>query len=189
MKILALAMALVLLSGFAASSATTHTRRDAPTTTVETYSDVVSQIPIVVPAPKVDPTERARHIVANRASSKLGNHYKVGWCQAWVRKLLHKKGIGDFDHDGAPDAEDGWKAAKKHHKAFRIHSIYDIPRGALVYWTGGSNDNGHVAVSAGNGKIYSTDLPRYGKIGKVSIKAPHKKWHVRLVGYVIIEPR
>jgi hypothetical protein len=126
-----------------------------------------------------------------RAEAQLGDAYPAGWCQKWVViEVFASGGVGDFDGDRAADAEDGWKAAKKK-VAVTSANAASIPAGYPLYFVGGRNDHGHAAVSAGNGQMYSTDLnagkPRYGRIGKTSIKTAEQAWGVKLVGYVITD--
>lgn len=134
---------------------------------------------------------RTQTAAVARAKSLVGTPYPKGWCQAWVvAQVFGTGGVGDFDGDRAADAEDGWKEAVKNGrvvKASQIKNLNDIPAGYAIYWGGGSRDNGHAAVTAGNGQIYTTDLngssARYGKIGKASITAPHTVWGLTLLGY------
>lgn len=126
-----------------------------------------------------------------RAQSWVGKSYPVGWCQKWVVAEIFGTGaVGDWDGDGAADAEDGWKKAVRNGKvvtAAQIPDINKIPAGLACYWTGGRGDYGHAAVTAGNGFIYSTDLPTSGKVGKVPLTAPRTQWGLTFLGYVLVE--
>lgn len=126
-----------------------------------------------------------------RARGWVGKYYHPGWCQAWVvADIFGTGGVGDWDGDSAADAEDGWKKAVARGKvvtAAQIGRYTDIPAGVACYWTGGSNDNGHAAVSAGSGYIFSTDLPNRGYIGKVPLGDVHTRWGLTFLGYVLIE--
>lgn len=57
------------------------------------------------------------------------------------------------------------------------------PRGAAVYWTGGSHGYGHIALSLGQDHIVSTDLPNWGRIGVVSLHTPRTSWGVKYAGW------
>lgn len=116
------------------------------------------------------------------AKSWVGRTYPHGWCQKWVvTEVFASGGVGDWDGDRAADAEDGWKAAKK---KVATPDPAKVPAGLPIYFIGGSRDNGHAAVSAGNGMMYSTDRPNVGRVGHVPIKSVEKPWGVKFVGYV-----
>jgi hypothetical protein len=125
-----------------------------------------------------------------RAKAWIGKTYPAGWCQRWVvAEIFGTGGVGDFDGDRAADAEDGWKAAAARGRvvpASQIRDYADIPAGVACYWTGGSSDHGHAAVSAGGGSIYSTDLPTSGRIGKVALSEVHRRWGLTFAGYVLV---
>lgn len=56
------------------------------------------------------------------------------------------------------------------------------PRGAAVYWTGGSHGYGHIALSLGGGKIRSTDIPS-GKVSTVDLGWIERNWHHTYAGW------
>jgi hypothetical protein len=97
-------------------------------------------------------TIRNREEAARAAEATHFNH--VGWCQMVVHDYYLAPSVGDFDGDGAADAEDGWKSEPDKYKHFDHHP----PRGVPVSFLGGSHDNGHRAISLGNGVIRSTDF-------------------------------
>ncbi len=61
-----------------------------------------------------------------------------------------------------------------------MHPVTDaasIPRGAVVWWTGGSQGYGHVAISAGGGQIVSSDAPSFdGSVGVVPLSWFEAHW-------------
>lgn len=57
-------------------------------------------------------------------------------------------------------AADAWRLNAKDHEG----KGYPPPRGALVYWTGGSAGHGHIAISDGNNGIWSNWYPSEGRI-------------------------
>lgn len=67
--------------------------------------------------------------------------YCLKECRQWA-------GIGSL----YPDAATAWRNANHRHVGNR-----NPPRGAAVYWTGGSQGYGHIAISLGDGMIRSTD--------------------------------
>lgn len=122
-----------------------------------------------------------------RAQGWVGKSYPAGWCQRWVvAEIFGTGGVGDWDGDGAADAEDGWKAAQAKVPVSQITSLDRVPPGVACYWSGGAHDNGHAAVSAGNGWLYSTDLPYMGRVGKVPITEPHTRWGLTFLGYATV---
>lgn len=111
----------------------------------------------------------------------LDSHTNVpNTCQLWTRNIFGVPSVGDYDGDGAADAEDGWKSEPDAHKH---PGDRHPPAGVPVSYGGGSHDNGHRAVSLGNGMIRSTDAPRVGFIGTVPLDWPEKNWGLRYLGW------
>lgn len=101
-------------------------------------------------------------------------------CAMFTRMAFGAPAIGDFDGDGVADAEDVWKAAKKKHPT---SNPGEIPRGVPVFWSGGSSDNGHAAVSRGQGTMWTTDLVRDGYVDVANIADVKRKWGLTLLGW------
>lgn len=101
------------------------------------------------------------------------------YCQLVTRTWFNAPSAGDFDGDGAADAEDGWKREPAHARRFDRNP----PRGVPVTWLGGSQDNGHRAISLGNGMIRSTDAAGIGRIGTVPLDFPEKNWGMAYAGW------
>lgn len=59
------------------------------------------------------------------------------------------------------------------------------PPGYPVWWTGGSRGFGHVAVSAGNGYVISTDYPSKGRVGRVAISSITRNWGQSYQGWSV----
>lgn len=112
-------------------------------------------------------------------AAEATNHNTVGFCQAVTRGWYDAPSVGDFDGDGAADAEDGWKSEPLRAR----HSTRNPPRGVPVTYLGGSNDNGHRAISLGNGKIRSTDAGGDGNVATVDLDWPEKNFGVTYVGW------
>ena len=106
-----------------------------------------------------------------------------GWCQAVTRGWLDAPSAGDFDGDGAADAEDGWKKEPVTARRFDRNP----PAGYPVSYLGGSHDNGHRALSAGriNGipHIRSTDAGGEGIVATVPLDWPEKSWGLEYAGW------
>lgn len=114
-------------------------------------------------------------------------HNTPGFCQGQTRAWYLAPSVGDFDGDGAADAEDGWKSEpeKWKHRGDRTP-----PAGVPLSFTGGSHDNGHRAVSLPGGRVRSTDFStqtqRYskGEVGTAnSIHAVEVAMGVTYVGW------
>jgi hypothetical protein len=81
------------------------------------------------------------------------HHNDPGMCLQVCRQWA---GIGSC----WPDASTAWREALDKHAGDRS----DIPRGAPVYWTGGSQGHGHIAISVGGGQVRSTDANGSGNV-------------------------
>lgn len=115
-----------------------------------------------------------------RKQSNTGPRFGANQCLLRVRQAYGAPAIGDFDGDRSADAEDGWKAAKRKHPTSNPN---EIPAGVPIWWTGGSNDNGHVAISLGNGRCISTDIRRTGWFDECDVDQIRRRWGLQLVGW------
>ena len=104
----------------------------------------------------------------------------TGWCAVFTRSAFGQPAIGDYDGDGAADAEDMWKAAKHKHPETNPARI---PRAVPIFWAGGAGDHGHAAISVGNSLMWSTDLKRTGYVDLVPIDDVRRKWGLTLLGW------
>lgn len=105
-------------------------------------------------------------------------------CQLVTRTWLGAPSAGDFDGDGAADAEDGWKREP----ASARHTDRKPPAGTPVSYLGGSHDNGHRALSLGPDKsgryhIRSTDAGGRGRVATVPLDWPERVWGLTYVGW------
>ena len=57
------------------------------------------------------------------------------------------------------------------------------PAGSFVYWTGGSQGYGHIAISAGGGYVYTTDYPVRNHVRKARIASVTSAWNLRYRGW------
>lgn len=99
------------------------------------------------------------------------------FCAQWTRTMFGVSALGDWDGDGAADAEDMWKAAKHRHPGDR-----NPPDGVPLYYLGGSSDNGHIGVADG-GQLRGTDALGPGKPGLTPLNMPEVKWGHRYAGW------
>ncbi len=93
-----------------------------------------------------------------------------GYCLKFSRMAAGAPG-------GTYDAVTAWKQAK-----YR-HSTGTPPRGSFVFWSGGRSGHGHIAVSAGGGDVYSTDLHTSDYVGRVPISLVHQRWGLKYLGW------
>lgn len=75
------------------------------------------------------------------------------------------------------DAADAWKNATGKHAGDK-----HPPKGAPVFWTGGTNGHGHIAIARSN-DMRSTDIPASGKVGNDPGSWPKQKWGLKYVGW------
>lgn len=95
---------------------------------------------------------RNREQAARAAEATV--HNVPGFCQGQVSIWFDAPVAGDYDGDGAADAEDGWKKEPLKYR----HTSKDAPRGVPGAALGGSHDNGHRFISLGGGIWRSTDF-------------------------------
>lgn len=93
-------------------------------------------------------------------------------CQLFVRTALGCPG-------GAATAYQAWLAVPDGAR----HGFYNPPAGVPAFWRGGSNGDGHTALTVGDGTVWSTDIKRHGKIDKVAITEIHDKWGLEYLGW------
>lgn len=92
-----------------------------------------------------------------------------GYCLKYTRTWL---GINSKE----PDASTAWKNATGKHPGDK-----KPPRGAPVFWTGGSSGHGHIALARG-GDMRGTDMPT-GVVANDDGTWPRKKWGLKYVGW------
>lgn len=120
----------------------------------------------LTPPPKPYPA-----IVAARAQSLSGEPMQTGMCLQAVRECY---GIPAKE----PSAAHAWAHAHRPHRGDT-----NPPRGFPVFWTGGSHNFGHVAISAGNGWVWSTDIKRPGFFNIVPLTLIREKWGLTYAGW------
>lgn len=106
---------------------------------------------------------------ARTAESRWQN--EPGMCLEWSRECAD---IGPLH----PDATAAWENAVHRH-----HGDVNPPRGAMVYWLGGSEGHGHIAVSVGGGKVRSTDADGWGGVATVDVGWPCRAWGLTYAGW------
>lgn len=109
---------------------------------------------------------------AQTAASALASSSNIpGQCLEWSREQA------DIPSK-YPDATTAWE-----HATGRRPGDTDPPRGAAVYWTGGSSGHGHIAISLGNGLVRSSDADGTGQVGTVPIRYFDREWNLHYVGW------
>jgi hypothetical protein len=96
-----------------------------------------------------------------------------GYCLQWVRSTFSVAPL-------YASASDAWREAKRKHPT---NSGKHCPRNVPVWWTGGSQGFGHVALSVGNGFCLSTDAGGAGKCAKVEIDELTRRWGLDFKGW------
>lgn len=105
-------------------------------------------------------------IALARNQSDHGPRFRVGLCKRKTRELY---GVAS---DGSEDATEAWKRTDHRYGV----PPADAPRGALIWWTGGSDGHGHVAVATGDGSCWSVDIKRTGYWDRVPIRYIAERW-------------
>lgn len=113
----------------------------------------------------------------------LGVGTFTGWCLKAVRTCY-----GVDAHDFTPNNGRDPLAIEAFDDAAHKHPVgstqtLSIPRGVPVFWRGGSTGAGHIAISAGDGFCWSTDILRPGFFDKVPVSLIAEKWGLTLVGW------
>lgn len=110
---------------------------------------------------------------ATQALSNAANTSKwaVGMCDNFVANMF------GYQNSGFVTAVDHWQATPS---ADKHPGDMAAPAGALMFWGGGQ---GHVAISDGQGNIYTTDTPSPGIVSKVPADYPTTKWGKAYLGW------
>jgi len=93
-----------------------------------------------------------------------------GYCLKYTRTWL---GIGSKEADAA----DAWRNAIGKHPDDK-----HPPKGAPVFWLGGTNGHGHIALAKAD-SMRSTDIPQTGTVGNDDGRWPREHWGLEYVGW------
>lgn len=110
---------------------------------------------------------------ARRRSKAKKPTSEPGYCLREVRECY---GVGPK----AADAIGAWLDAKHKHIETDPRRI---PRGAPIFWSGGSGGHGHIAIKAGAKNCWSTDIKRPGYFDKVPVSLIAERWGLKLLGW------
>lgn len=108
--------------------------------------------------------DEALAVVKHQASN--GPAFAVGMCKKQTRLAY------GVPSDGSDDATEAWRNTDH-----RLAGPADAaPKGALVWWTGGSDGHGHVAIADGAGYVWSVDIKRAGYWDRVPVGEISRSW-------------
>jgi hypothetical protein len=114
----------------------------------------------------------AKSDVAETVAAAKASTYNIpGQCLGWSREQADIPSRYD-------DAATAWEHAHGRHPGDA-----DPPKGAAVYWLGGSGGHGHIAISLGNGMVRSSDAGGYGVVATVPLRKLTREWHLTYVGW------
>lgn len=99
---------------------------------------------------------------------------RVGMCLQYVRTWLDIPA-------GNPDAITAWNRAQHKHVNGRDRDAQDPPRGAPVFWGGGTH--GHIALAVDNDHGRSTDTTRAGQVSTQPGDWWRINWHKPYLGW------
>jgi hypothetical protein len=98
------------------------------------------------------------------AQMKAGTTFRRGMCKRMCREAYR------IASDGSDDATEAWSRTR-----YRVPGAW-IP-GAFIWWTGGSDGHGHVAVMGWKtGHIRTVDYPRSGRWNSTTVHALETAW-------------
>lgn len=107
------------------------------------------------------------------AFHKSGYPGRVGFCLGTIRRCFGVPGMQNVSPAGGT-AKLAWDRANHRHP-FR-GSYKAVPAAVPFFWRGGSKGYGHIAISAGDGKCWSTDVKRPGKVDLVTLASITNNW-------------
>jgi hypothetical protein len=102
---------------------------------------------------------------------RYGSRFRYGLCKRKTREAYL------IDSDGSPTAAVAWSRTRH-----RFHGLWIW--GGLIWWTGGSDGDGHVAIMRWRkGHIRSVDYPRTGHWNNTTVAKLEEAWpRIRFAG-------
>jgi hypothetical protein len=97
--------------------------------------------------------------------------WAVGMCDNFCANMY------GFTASGYVDAVAHWKALPAR---LRHSGDTEVPAGMLAFWSGG---HGHVAISAGGGEVWSTDIAGAGTVARVPLSRVAADWGKPYLGW------
>lgn len=133
---------------------------------------------------------------AARAKAKVGKSNEIDGCLAECVNPAYNSPYDipspwGWGGNGRTWAINYWLNAVARGKVVKTSDPNSIPAGALAFMVDNADKGkakpagaGHVFIGAGSGYAYSTDRPKNGKWGKVTIGSIESAWAKTLVGYI-----
>lgn len=112
-----------------------------------------------------------RDAAATVSSAEASTYNTPGQCLGWSREQADIPSRYD-------SAATSWEHATGRHPG-----DLDPPKGAAVYWLGGSYGYGHVAISLGNGMVRSSDAGGSGVVATVPLTWITREWSLTYAGW------
>jgi hypothetical protein len=119
------------------------------------------------PAGRLAPSSAAE----TRHAAVRSRFNEPGYCLAWSRQQADIPAR-------YPDAATAWA-----HATGKRRNDRTPPAGAAVYWTGGSEGYGHVAISVGGGRVRSSDAGGAGRVSTVPVEWVARTWGLKYAGW------
>lgn len=116
-------------------------------------------------------------VASAKAQAAAGTTFGTGLCLQRVRLAF---GIAAL----YPDAYSAWRGAGGS-AGPNTHTSTDSapPKNVPLFWRGGPHAYGHIAISAGDGTCWSTDIGGNGHWAHVRITDIHRKWGLTYLGW------
>jgi hypothetical protein len=120
-------------------------------------------------------------MVASSANEAVANANRYttnrpGMCLQYVRTWLEIPA-------GNPDAIAAWNNATRKHVQGRDKDAQSPPRGAPVFWRGGSAGHGHIALAITSSTGRSTDTPGVGRVSTQDGDWWRQHWNMPYLGW------
>lgn len=115
------------------------------------------------------PNTRSQTLANAREFSRDRRYKRYGMCLQWSREMA-----------GIPVKYPDAITAARH----APRKMGTPPPGTFVYWRNrGAGTHGHIAISAGDGDVYSTDFKVRNRVDRVSINAISRGWYMEYIGW------
>ncbi|MEP9362357.1 CHAP domain-containing protein [Nocardioides sp. CN2-186] len=168
---------LVTVAGHRHLAPVTTAAEDADAVIEPAAAATVERAPIVSRSAPLTRKPTLRGPIANSdaaqtvAAAKASAYNVPGQCLGWSREQA------DIP-SRYQSAADSWEHATGRHRGDMTP-----PKGAAVYWLGGSYGYGHVAISVGHGMVRSSDAGGAGVVATISVRRLTREWHLTYAGW------
>jgi hypothetical protein len=100
--------------------------------------------------------------------------WAVGMCGQFCAAMY------GYGASGYVDAVAQWQQTPS---TLRHASLADAPAGGLLFWGGGSQGHGHVAIADGQGSCWSIDIGGPGTVSRVTAGTINARWGLPFLGW------